>query len=94
MDYTFEKYAVNEKGKEIEYEVTEDEVNLYKTNIEKTDTGFVVTNKYDAPTGDEEEEEEEPVNPHTADHISTHVRMLFMSVMTIINCAYFMIKKN
>ena len=92
--YTFEKYAVNEKGKEIEYEVTEDEVNLYKTNIEKTDTGFVVTNKYDAPTGDEEEEEEEPVNPHTADHISTHVRMLFMSVMTIINCAYFMIKKN
>ena len=97
--YTFEDYAVFENGKEVEYIITEDEVNLYKSNIEENEIGFVVTNTYNAPTGDEEEEEQEQdeedtTNPHTADHISTYIRTLFMSLITLINCAYFILKNN
>ena len=92
--YTFEDLNKYDSGDEIEYTVDENDLELYDKSITgDAENGFTITNTYNGPTGDEEEPEN-PVNPHTADHISTYVRMLFMSLITIINCAYLMIKKN
>lgn len=47
------KYREGKVGEEIEYTITEDAVNYYKTSIAESDNVFTITNTYDGPTDSE-----------------------------------------
>ena len=96
--YTFEGLDKNALGTAIEYNVDENELELYDKAITgDAENGFTITNTYNCPTGDEEEPIEEPeesTNPHTADHITTYVGMFLFSILTLIGTTYCLVKNN
>jgi hypothetical protein len=91
--FKFDKLFLNEDGKEIEYSITEKDVEGYEASITGDyKTKFVVTNKI-IPTGDEGEPED-PANPHTADHLDSYITMLFVSVSQMLVIGYHFVKFN
>ena len=91
--YTFEKLFLNEDGSEIEYSITEKDVEGYEADITGDyREGFVVTNKI-IPIGDEGEPEDSE-NPYTAGPINKYVNILLVSVFELLSTIYFFIKTN
>jgi len=90
--------SVYENGKEIEYIVSEEEVNLYESTITGSlEDGFVVTNMYTPQGGEEvpeEEEKENNNNPQTGDTINNSIVALVLSTNLLTASLYCKKKYN
>ena len=84
--YTIEDLPVYNKGKKIEYSVSEQELKLYEPVITgDMEEGFVITNFY-SPKGGE--------NPPTGDNIYLHMGSLIVSISLLIGSIYLKKKNN
>ena len=88
--YTFE-VDYYEDGTPIEYEIDEEKVDGYDTEITgSVEKGFTVTNTHSGTGGDDPE----PENPKTADNIYTYVIMMIISLIGLLTVSYSYCKNN
>ena len=87
--YTFEELPVYNKSHKIIYEISEDEVPEYTTEIQgDMEVGFTVINTHSGEGGPV------PPNPQTGDSIYTYIVLLMLNLFGLIYFSYSYVKNN
>ncbi len=90
---SFENLNVYEKGKKIEYTISEETIEFYEVDIKENEEGFIITNYHKSwPKGDGDEPKDD--NPKTGDNIATNVVMLIASILGLASGIIYLIKNK